>query len=73
MHVNDEDIPGREIAPGVVERVLMKKEEGDPQGMVSAHHYTLTDGGVLTIEKTMTEFQHYIVSGRTTSASARRT
>ena len=70
MHVNVEDIPGREIAPGVIERVLMKKEEGDPDGMVSAHHYTLTDGGTLVLEKHMTEFQHYIVSGRTTSASA---
>ncbi len=47
MHVNVEDVPGREIAPGVVERVLMKKSEADPEGMVSAHHYTLTDGGTL--------------------------
>jgi len=70
MHVNVEDVPCREIAPGVVERILMEKGEGDPEGMCSAHHYTLTDGGTLIIENPMTEYQHYIVSGRTTSASA---
>jgi len=70
MHVNVEDVIGREIAPGVVERVLMEKGEGDSEGMCSAHHYTLTDGGTLVIEKPMTEYQHYIVSGRTTSATA---
>ena len=70
MHVNIEDIPGREIAPGVVERVLMRWSEGDNEGMCSAYHYTLTDGGTLVINEPMTEFQHYIISGRTTGASA---
>ena len=45
MHVNIDDIPGKKIAPGVVERVLMRKNQGDPEGMCSAHHYTLFDGG----------------------------
>jgi len=70
MHINIDDIPGKEIAPGVVERVLMRPEEGDDAGMISAYHYTLTDGGTLTIEKEMTEFQHYIISGRTTRGGA---
>jgi mannose-6-phosphate isomerase-like protein (cupin superfamily) len=70
MHVNVKEIPGVEIAPGVVERVLMRKDEGEPEGMCSAHHYTLTEGGTLSIRKPMTEFQHYIITGRTTTASA---
>ena len=70
MHVNVEDVTGREIAPGVVERVLMGWEEGDPEGMCSARHYTLSEGGTLVIEEPMTEFQHYIISGRTTRAPA---
>ena len=70
MHVNFKDIPGEEIAPGVIERILMKKEEGDPEGMCSAYHYILFDGGELVIENQMTEYQHYIISGRTTSGTA---
>ena len=70
MHINVDDIPGKEIAPGVVERVLMRPEEGDDAGMISAYHYTLTDGGTLNIEQEMTEYQHYIISGRTTRAPA---
>ena len=70
MHVNVEDVLGREISPGVTERVLMKWSEGDSEGMCSAYHYILTDGGTLVINEPMTEFQHYIISGRTTGASA---
>jgi len=66
MHVNVEDVTGKEISPGVIERVLMKCSEGESKGMCSAYHYTLTDGGVLIINEPMTEFQHYIISGRTT-------
>jgi mannose-6-phosphate isomerase-like protein (cupin superfamily) len=70
MHINIEDIPGVEISPGVIERVLMSKDEGDTEKMCSTHHYTLFDGGELIIKKPMTEYQHYIISGRTTSGTA---
>ena len=72
MHVNVGDVRGREIAPGVVERVLMRWEEGDPEGMCCARHYTLSEGGTLIVEEPMTEFQHYIISGRTKRAPASR-
>jgi mannose-6-phosphate isomerase-like protein (cupin superfamily) len=70
MHVNVEDIPGNEIATGVIERVLMRWDEGNNEEMCSARHYTLSDGGTLTLEEPMTEFQHYIISGRTKKAPA---
>lgn len=70
MHINVNDIPGKEIAPGVIERVLMTKEQGDDEGMCSAHHYTLCDGGALVIENPMTEYQHYIITGRTEQGTA---
>lgn len=70
MHVNIEDIQGREISPGVIERVLMTKEQGDTEKMCSAHHYTLYDGGELVIENPMTEYQHYIITGRTDKGTA---
>lgn len=70
MHVNVENVPGKEIAPGITERVLIDWSEGDADGTVCVRHYTLTDGATLVIEEPMTEFQHYIISGRTTSATA---
>lgn len=70
MHVNVNDIEGEEISPGVIERTLMGKDQGDPEGMCSAHHYTIYDGGELIIENPMTEYQHYIISGRTRSGTA---
>ncbi|MCK5347473.1 MAG: cupin domain-containing protein [Candidatus Heimdallarchaeota archaeon] len=70
MHRNIDDVAGIEISPGVFERVLMSKEEGDTEKMCSAHHYTLFDGGELVIENPMTEYQHYLISGRTTSGTA---
>ena len=67
MHINVEDVPGEEIAPGVVERVIMRPEEGVPPGF-GARHYTLTDGGTVVFDEPMTEFQHYIVSGHVVGA-----
>ena len=67
MHINVEDVPGEEIAPGVVERVLMRPEEGVPPGF-GARHYTLTDGGTVVFDEPMTEFQHYIISGHVVGA-----
>lgn len=63
MHINVEDVQGKEIAPGVIERILMEYGQGDPEGMVSARHYTLIEGGTVVFEEPMTEFQHYIISG----------
>ena len=62
MHVNVNDIKGKEIAPGVIERVLLKENQSKPGGL-SAKHYVLTKGGQVTFEEPLTEYQHYIVQG----------
>jgi len=67
MHVNVEDVSGTEIAPGVVERVLMRPDEGTPPGF-GARHYILTNGGKVVFDEPMTEFQHYIISGHVVGA-----
>jgi len=43
MHTHIDDVPAVEVAPGVVERVLM--EPDDPLARVKARHYVLTKGG----------------------------
>jgi mannose-6-phosphate isomerase-like protein (cupin superfamily) len=62
---NIDEIPGEEIAPGVVKRVLLRPEENGygPPGELTVTHYTLTKGGVLTLDEPMVEYQDYIVSG----------
>jgi len=70
MHTHIDDVPAVEIAPGVVERILMKKDPNNPFEHVEARHYTLTKGGTVVFDEEMTEFQHYIISGRTTRAPA---
>lgn len=62
MHVNISDVEGKEIAPGVVERVLVRPDQSVPPGF-SARHYVLTNGGRVVFDEPMTEFQHYIISG----------
>lgn len=62
MHVNVNDIPGKEIAPGVVERVLLRPEDSKPGGL-GAKHYVLTNGGQVFFEEPLTEYQHYVVLG----------
>lgn len=62
MHVNVSDVEGKEIAPGVVERVLVRPDQSVPPGF-SARHYVLTNGGRVVFDEPMTEFQHYIISG----------
>ena len=63
MHVYIDDVPAVEIAPGVVERVLMEPKPDKPLDRVGAKHYVLTKGGTVVFDEPMTEFQHYIVSG----------
>jgi len=60
MHVHIDDVEPVEIAPGVVERVLMKPEQSTPPGF-GARHYTLTNGGTVVFDEPMTEWQHYII------------
>jgi hypothetical protein len=62
MHVNIHDIQGKEIAPGVFERVLHRSEDSKPGGL-EAKHYTLTDGGQMIFDEPLIEYQHYIIHG----------
>lgn len=63
--INVDDIPGEEISPGVIKRVLLKPEQTcrGPPGDLKVAHYTLTDGGVLKLDEQGVEYQDYIVSG----------
>jgi mannose-6-phosphate isomerase-like protein (cupin superfamily) len=63
--VNVEEVSGEEISPGVIKRVLLKPENTGygPPGDLTVTHYTLRDGGVLTLEEPGVEYQDYIVSG----------
>jgi len=63
MHTHIDDVPAKEIAPGVVERILMEPDPDRPLDRVGARHYVLTNGGTVVFNEPMTEFQHYIVSG----------
>ena len=62
--INVEEVSGEEISPGVIKRVLLKPEntgKGLP-GDLTVTHYTLMDGGILTLEEPDVEYQDYIVS-----------
>ena len=63
--VNVDEVPGEEIAPGVVKRVLLNPENTGrgPTGDLTVAHYVLTEGGVLTLEEPNVEYQDYVVSG----------
>lgn len=63
MHAHIDDVPAVEMAPGVVERVLMGPDQSNPLARVEAKHYVLTNGGTVVFDEPMTEFQHYIISG----------
>src|SRR4030042_6846496 len=63
--VNIKDVESVEISPGVFKRALMKenmKGKGPPGNLV-VNHYTLKEGGVLTIGEPGVEYQDYIISG----------
>jgi len=62
MYAHIDEVPAVEIAPGVIERILMNPKNNIKQGF-GARHYTLTKGGTVVFEEEMTEFQHYIISG----------
>jgi mannose-6-phosphate isomerase-like protein (cupin superfamily) len=62
MHVNVNEIEGKEISPGVIEKVLLRPEDSKPGGL-GAIHYTLTKGGEVFFNEPLTEYQHYIVQG----------
>jgi mannose-6-phosphate isomerase-like protein (cupin superfamily) len=62
MHVNINDVSGKVISPGVIERILLKDDQSKPGGL-SARHYVLTNGGQVVFEEPLTEYQHYIIQG----------
>ena len=61
IHVNIHDISGKEVAPGVTERVLLRSDQTTPGGL-SARHYILTQGE-LVFDEPNVEYQHYIIGG----------
>jgi len=62
MYIHIDDASVREIAPGVIERLLMDQNNQIRPGL-GVRHYTLTNGGTVVFEEQMTEWQHYIISG----------
>ena len=61
LHVNIEDISGKELRQGVIERVLLRDDQSIPGGF-SARHYTIQDGEIV-FEEPDVEYQHYIIAG----------
>ena len=61
MHINVKDTSGKEVAPGVVEKNLLKREGS--LGEINVKHYTLSKGGVIEYGSPLTEYQHYVVQG----------
>jgi quercetin dioxygenase-like cupin family protein len=57
VHVNVNEVPGKEVAPGVVERVLLKLEGP------TVRHFVLSEGGQVEFGSPLTEYQHYIIQG----------
>ena len=62
MHMNVEDAPAREIAPGVIERTLIASVESELGGP-TVKHYVLSEGGRAEFGAPLTEYQHYIIQG----------
>jgi len=61
MHINIKQVPGKELSPGVNERVLLEGDQSTPGGL-AVKHYILTQGQV-EFNETNVEYQHYIISG----------
>lgn len=63
--INIDELEGEEISPGVIKRILLKPENtgNGPPGDLTVTHYTLTDGGILTLDEENVEYQDYIVCG----------
>jgi quercetin dioxygenase-like cupin family protein len=62
LHVNVRDVPGKTVAPGVVERVLLGSDQSNPGGL-SVRHYIFSNGGEVEFASPLTEYQHYVVQG----------
>ena len=45
MHINIDSVKGKEVSPGVLERVLLAEGQSSPGGLKVVHH-TLTGGEV---------------------------
>jgi len=63
--INIEDVKPEEISPGVFKRVLLKpKNTGrGPPGELTVTHYTLKNGGTMTLDDPDVEYQDYIICG----------
>jgi mannose-6-phosphate isomerase-like protein (cupin superfamily) len=61
MHINIEDVPGEELKPGIIERVLIRADQSIPGGF-STKHYTIQNGEII-FEEPNVEYQHYIIAG----------
>jgi len=61
MHINIEEVEGKEISPGVIEKKLLSRDQSSPGGL-AVHHYVLSSGELVFGEEN-TEYQHYIISG----------
>jgi mannose-6-phosphate isomerase-like protein (cupin superfamily) len=63
--INVDEVSGEEVSPGVIKRVLLKPAQTGrgPPGDLTVTHYTLTDGGILTLEEPDVEYQDYIICG----------
>jgi hypothetical protein len=66
--VNIDEVKAEEIAPGVTKRTLMRADQKGygPPGELTVTHYTLTKGGVLTIQddpSNFVEYQDYVICG----------
>ena len=62
LQTNIKDVPGREIAPGVVERTLLASVK-TALGSLTVKHYVLSEWGRVEYGAPLTEYQHYIVQG----------
>jgi mannose-6-phosphate isomerase-like protein (cupin superfamily) len=74
LAVSIDDVEGREIAPGVIERVLLKPEQtnGRPSGDLTVKHYTLSKGGTLSIGSRDAEHLEYVITGTVLRPRAER-
>ena len=61
MHANIKDVYCKNIARGIDERVLLRRDQSTPGGLEVKHHI-LSEGEVVFDEQSV-EYQHYIVSG----------
>jgi mannose-6-phosphate isomerase-like protein (cupin superfamily) len=61
MHINIQEVEGKQISSGVIERELLSRNQTTPGGL-AVHHYVLSSGEINFGESNV-EYQHYIISG----------